>query len=124
MPPTASVHLRRAIRASATRLVVLAGLGTIAGTTPRANPQSGVESPFLVKPYLQLGDLPRLSSTEPVRVLWQAANDATATWTVDVRQSDQESWRAAIATGGRLLGTPGSLYRIFSRAADETRTRS
>ena len=113
MLPPASVHLRRAIRASAT-LVVLAGLGTIAGTTPRANPQSGVESPFLVKPYLQLGDLPRLSSTEPVRVLWQAANDATATWAVDVRQSDQESWRTAIATGGRLLGTPGSLYRIFS----------
>ena len=123
MLPTASVHLRRAIRASAA-LVVLAGLGTIGGTAPRANPQPGVESPFLVKPYLQLGDLPRLSSTEPVRVLWQARNDATATWTVDVRHSDQESWRAAIATGGRLLGTPGQPVSHLFGATDQTRTGS
>ena len=122
MLPPASVHLRRAIRASAA-LVVLAGLGTIAGTTPRANPQPGVESPFLVKPYLQLGDLPRLSSTEPVRVLWQARERCRPPRGPSTSGSATANpWRAAIATGGRLVGSPGTPLSLFSVPLTQARS--
>ena len=74
------------------------------------------DSPFIVKPYLQLGDLPRLAPSEPVRVLWQAANDTDAKWTVDVRQRNTNPWRSAIVTGGRLVGTSDAPYRLFNVA--------
>ena len=72
---------------------MLAVLATMAGMAlPAADQTTGApDSPFIVKPYLQLGDLPRLSPSEPVRVLWQAANDTGAKWTVDVRQRAERS---------------------------------
>jgi phosphodiesterase/alkaline phosphatase D-like protein len=71
------------------------------------------DGPFIVQPYLQIGDLPRLSDVEPVRVLWQAPNETGAAWTVDVRQTAAESWRPAVTVDGRLIPaeTP---YRLFS----------
>ena len=86
----------------------------MAGIARPATLQLTSEGPFIVKPYLQLGDLPKLSPSEPVRVLWQSANDRDVTWTVDVRQHDTAAWRPAIVTGGRLLGTADAAYRLFS----------
>ena len=108
-----------------TALVVLTGVATMAVHSPRGAGQMTVasDSPFIVKPYLQLGDLPRLSPSEPVRVLWQAANDTDAKWTVDVRQRNTEPWRSAIVTGGRLVGTSDAPYRLFNVRADEARAR-
>ena len=45
-------------------LVMLVALATIARMTLSAGGQSTSESPFIVKPYLQLGDLPKLSPSE------------------------------------------------------------
>jgi predicted phosphodiesterase len=73
------------------------------------------DSPFIVKPYLQLGDLPKLSPSEPVRLLWQAADERDVKWLVEVRQRNTDTWRQAIVTGGRLVGTPDtSMYRLFT----------
>ena len=97
-------------------LAGLAVLGALAGAAAPAADQvvAAPEDPFIVKPYLQLGDLPRLSPTEPVRVLWQAANDVDAKWVVDLRQSDSEPWRSAIASSGRLITMADGSYRLFS----------
>ena len=107
------VGLGRSMRAAAGS-ILLVGVATMVGTAWPGIGQSTPENPFIVKPYLQLGDLPRLSSSEPVRVLWQAANDRAVEWTVDVRQHDTDPWRSAIVTGGRLAGTPDALYRLFT----------
>ena len=106
-------------------LAGLAVLAAFAGATAPAADQlvATPDDPFIVKPYLQLGDLPRLSPTEPVRVLWQAANDADAKWTVDVRQRDSEPWRSAIATGGRLDRHGRWSLPAVQRAADAARAR-
>ncbi len=66
--------------------------------------------------HLQLGDLPKLTSSESVRVLWQAVDDDEVKWTVDVRQGEDAPWRPAIASAGRLIRAIGSLpsYRLFS----------
>jgi predicted phosphodiesterase len=72
------------------------------------------DGPFIVQPYLQIGDLPRLSDVEPVRVLWQAPNEAGTTWTVEVRQAAAEPWRPAVAADGRLIQaeTPFRLFNV------------
>ncbi len=95
-------------------VALVVGLATIARLALGAAGQSTPGDPFIVKPYLQLGDLPKLSPSEPVRVLWQSANETGAKWTVDVRQTDRDTWRPAIVTGGRLVGTPGAQYRLFT----------
>ena len=69
---------------------------------------------FLVEPYLQLGDVPRLSTTETVRVVWQAANEPSAKWAVGVRQDAKEPWRAAVGTAGRTIATADPPYRLFN----------
>ena len=97
----------------------LAGLAVLAALAGAAAPAANQvvaapDDPFIVKPYLQLGDLPRLSPTEPVRVLWQAANDVDAKWVVDLRQRDSEPWRSAIASSGRLITMADGSYRLFS----------
>jgi hypothetical protein len=95
-------------------LVVLLGLTTVAGTTrPVRQTPVLADDPFIVKPYIQLGDLPKLAPSEAVRVLWQSPNDPEAKWTVDFRQRGGDSWRSAIATAGRLIAadTP---YRLFN----------
>jgi hypothetical protein len=96
-------------------LVVLAGLAATGGAQPAADQATATaDGPFIVKPYLQLGDLPRLAPSEPVRVLWQAANETDAKWSVDVRQRDSDPWRPAIVTSGRLVADLASPYRLFS----------
>jgi hypothetical protein len=92
----------------AAAVLLLAGLVQLAGPAP-------TQSPFIVQPYLQLGDLSSLSSVEPVRVLWQAPNDRDVKWTVDVRQSEADPWRSAVAVEGRVV--PGETpYRLFNVA--------
>lgn len=97
-------------------LVTLVGLATLAGMARPAARQTPAfsDDPFIVKPYLQLGDLPKLAPSEAVRVLWQSANDTVATWAVDVRQRDGDPWRPAIVTGGRLIAAAETPYRLFN----------
>jgi hypothetical protein len=72
-------------------------------------------SPFIVEPYLQLGDVPKLAPAEPVRLLWQTAGDTRGTWTVEVRQTAREAWRPAVGSEGRAIAVPVP-YRLFNVA--------
>jgi 3',5'-cyclic AMP phosphodiesterase CpdA len=105
MPVSGGAARARYVLCACVTLIVLATLAGTAQPDARQTPALSDE-PFIVKPYLQLGDLPKLAPSEAVRVLWQSANDPTATWTVDVRQRDRDSWRPAIVTGGRLIAAP------------------
>ncbi|HXW04316.1 MAG TPA: metallophosphoesterase [Vicinamibacterales bacterium] len=95
---------------------VLAAVAAVVGTAggPQFTPLS--DGPFLVKPYLQLGDLPKLSPAEPVRVLWQALDERGIKWAVEVRQGASEPWRPAIASAGRLIPAVGATpaFRLFN----------
>src|SRR4029453_17820380 len=52
-------------------------------------------SPFIVQPFLQLGNLSSLYSVEPVRVRWRAENEKNMKWSVEVRQGENDPWRSA-----------------------------
>jgi len=93
--------------------LVLAGALQLPGPT---SPQS----PFIVQPYLQLGDLSSLSAVEPVRVLWQSVNDRVARWGVEVRQGESDPWRSAVAVEGKLVSAE-SPYRLFNVALTRLR---
>src|SRR5258708_39844319 len=43
-------------------------------------------SPFLIEPYLQLGDFPKQSSPETLALLWQSTGD-TPNWMVEVNNN-------------------------------------
>jgi hypothetical protein len=111
-----SIVYWRTILASATFAATIAGQPS----TPQL-PAS--ESVFVVKPYLQLGDLPKLTPSESVRVLWQAADEDDVKWTVEFRQADDEVWRPAVGTNGRLIRATAALpaYRLFSVALTRLR---
>jgi hypothetical protein len=47
---------------------------------------------FIEKPYLQLGDSPKLSTSESLKLLWHTA-DESAKWSVEVRTSKDKKWR-------------------------------
>src|SRR5687768_7747657 len=96
---------------------LLAGVLTAAYSREGISAQTGASpaaSPFIVEPYLQLGDVPKLSPVETLRVLWQAPNEPGATWSVDVRQDGGEAWRPAVGAGGRLIPHAEAPYRLFS----------
>lgn len=80
---------------------------------PAAQAPARAVSPFIVEPYLQLGDMPRLSPVEPVRLLWQSPEPA-AKWAVDVRQDRHTAWRAAVGVNGRLIAHADAPYRLFN----------
>ena len=47
---------------------------------------------FLEKPYLQLGNAPKLASSESMVLLWHTGN-TPADWTVQVRTAKDKAWR-------------------------------
>lgn len=80
----------------------------VAGARPPV--PSTLASPFLVKPYLQLGHSPGPRS---LALLWHAA-DRDAEWSVDYRPAAQEPWRRAETPSSRRLALPGvEAHRIY-----------
>src|ERR1041385_998629 len=67
-----------------------------------APPEAGV---FLEKPYLQLGDAPKLSPEESLVVLWHTVN-TRADWKVEVRTSKDAEWRAAGTPAVQSVSAP------------------
>ena len=86
----------------------------LVGVVSAVQPAPPAGSPFIVEPYLQLGDVPMLSPVETVRVLWQAPNEPGAKWAVDVRQDSKESWRTALGAGGRVIPSTDMPFRLFN----------
>ena len=68
-------------------LALLAPVAFLLGQT------SAPDGPFLEKPYLQLGNSPRLSSPESLMLLWHTSAEA-GNWGVEIKTSKDASWRA------------------------------
>ena len=60
---------------------------------------------FLEKPYLQIGDAPKLSATESLMLMWHTAN-TPAEWKVEVRTSKDAAWRAAGQPWSQTVSAP------------------
>ena len=79
-------------------------------------PATGVTTPvdgFLVKPYLQLGDVPPGVVATDLRVLWQA-EDQEADWTVESRPGVEGPWLAAQALAMRRVAVAGiEPHRVY-----------
>lgn len=100
---------RRALRISAAiGLVALAYglLGPIGGFLGGSLRWATDDGTFLFKPYLQLGDAPRLSSPERAEVLWHAA-DRDQAWWVEVRPGPGAGWARTPTPGYRRVGLVG-----------------
>ena len=67
---------------------------------------ASADSPFLEKPYLQLGDAPKLSNPESLMLLWHSAPDLTG-WAVEVRTSKDSAWRAMSEPTAQSVNAPG-----------------
>ncbi len=69
------------------------------------------QEPFLVKPYLQLGNAPQPAKKERLDLLWQS-EDQDGTWTVEVRVG--KGWKAQAAPSFRRLAVPPlPAHRIY-----------
>src|SRR5690349_20215704 len=75
---------------------------------------SGDASPFLEKPYLQLGDAPKLSASESLMLLWHTDN-APAEWNVDVRTSKDSAWRAVSSPSWHMVSAPAGAPAVAGR---------
>src|SRR5438105_7401578 len=53
------------------------------------------EPPFVIEPYLQMGDAPRLSSSDSMVVMWHAA-DVDRPWDVQVKKPADKNWSGPI----------------------------
>src|ERR1041385_863017 len=83
-------------------LLVLLAASAAVGQSAPAGP-----SPFLVKPYLQLGDSPSLGETETYALLWHT-DSVRADWRVEVRLSGSAPWTLQPTFNGRLVNVPGT----------------
>jgi hypothetical protein len=72
------------------------------------SPSAGETAPvevFLVRPYLQLGDIPPGAVTADLRLLWHA-EDQEAEWAVEYRQGAKGAWRTAEVPEARQVALP------------------
>ncbi len=67
--------------------------------------QTSESTPFLEKPYLQLGDVPDLSASESLVLMWHTAN-TPSDWKVELRTSKDSAWRAAGTPKARVISAP------------------
>ncbi|MCM2249142.1 MAG: hypothetical protein NDI58_00965, partial [Geothrix sp.] len=66
---------------------------------------------FLVKPYLQLGDAPKVAARERMELMWHA-EDRDAAWRVEVKLG--RGWVAQAAPAFRRLDAPPlPAHRIY-----------
>lgn len=73
------------------------------------------DGPFLEKPYLQLGNAPKLSNPESLMLLWHAAPNS-AGWGVEVRTSKDSAWRAVDQPKAQSINAPGIPPHLLYRA--------
>ena len=88
-----SIHIRKAI-------LISTCLSAFLLTGQIENP-----SPFLEKPYLQLGDSPKLSSPESLVLLWHTTN-VPANWTAEVRTAKDPEWRGVAPPSSQTVIAP------------------
>jgi acid phosphatase type 7 len=64
-------------------------------------------APFIVKPYLQLGDSPSLGETETYSLMWHT-DTVRAEWRVEVRHAPNAAWVEQPTFVGRMVNVPGT----------------
>ena len=70
-------------------------------------------SPFVEKPYLQLGDNPALSARESLVLMWHAGDDS-AKWSVQLRGAKSTVWRKGGLPVSQLVQVPGiPAHKVF-----------
>jgi hypothetical protein len=89
--------------------------GSALADTPRSD-ASPSNTPFLVKPYLQLGDAPAKGAAGSLLLLWQTA-DADADWAVEYRSKADPSWQSAEPPVHRRVAVPSIAPHRVYRAA-------
>ncbi len=73
-------------------------------------------SPFVEKPYLQLGDNPALSARESLVLMWHASDDS-AKWSVQLRGAKSTVWRKTGLPVSQLVQVPGiPAHKVFRTA--------
>jgi len=60
---------------------------------------------FIEKPYLQLGDSPKLSAPESMMLLWHT-DTSPAKWTVEVKTSKDSTWRSVDTPSSQAVSAP------------------
>ena len=89
-------------------------LASILGVGELVRSQNTDSDVFIEKPYLQLGDAPKLSSPESLVLLWHT-NDQDAEWRVEVQAKDDKRWAPAAPPSMRRVDAPGiPIHRIYS----------
>jgi predicted phosphodiesterase len=76
--------------------------------------QTSASTPFLEKPYLQLGDAPNLSASESLVLMWHTA-DAPSDWRVELRTSKDSAWRSAGQPTSQLVSAPAGQPAVAGR---------
>jgi hypothetical protein len=92
------------------RKLVLAGVSLLAATLLLSDTTLD-PTPFLEKPYLQIGNAPKLSASESLVLLWHTA-DIHAEWTVEVRTSKDKAWRAVGKPSSEVVSAPEGVPTI------------
>ena len=77
-------------------------------------PQAEMD-PFVVKPYLQLGDRPGLMTDEALDVLWHA-RDTDSAWALEYRPKTRMRWRKAVVEHRRIAAEGIEPHRVYSAA--------
>jgi 3',5'-cyclic AMP phosphodiesterase CpdA len=70
--------------------------------------------PFLEKPYLQLGDSPKLAASESLVLLWHT-DMAPVEWRVEVRTSKDTKWRAMHKPSSTTVSAPAGVPAVAWR---------
>src|SRR5712664_1463290 len=71
------------------------------------------EPPFIVEPYLQMGDAPKLSSSDSMVIMWHTA-DIDQSWDVQVKKPKDKKWSGPIeAVSTRVAVRDIEPHRVF-----------
>ena len=79
---------------------------SLATATPAFAQNAPATSPFVVAPYLQLGDSPSLGATETYTLMWHT-DSARAEWRVEVRQTNTARWVEQPTFSARMMNVRG-----------------
>src|SRR6267154_1474044 len=74
--------------------LLLLSLGLVAG------------QPFVIEPYLQMGDAPQLSSSDSMLLMWHAADSGEA-WDVQVKKPADKKWSAPFSATSTRVAVRG-----------------
>ena len=70
--------------------------------------------PFIVEPYLQMGNAPELSSSDSILVMWHAA-EGDERWDVQSKRPSETKWSAPVAASFTKVAVRGiEPHRVYT----------